>query len=288
MAETNKQLTIAQKKFVIYLKNQGRATATILAYGKDTEQLVEFLNKKQITQVGPVLPEHIEGFKEYLADNNYIAKSISRKLNSIKTFFRFLEEEKLIKDNPAAGVPHPKYEVKPPRILSKMEYRALRDAARDDNRMAAVIEILLQTGIRISELGRLQLNDVNDKEIKIKAYESHSERTVPLNQAAKNALNRYLNIRTKTRNKNVFVTKTGRPLLVRNIRAAIDRYFKIAGVEKVTVNDLRHTFISHQLLAGASVVLVQRLVGHKRLSTTEKYLELIADKVKQTVKLEEL
>ncbi|HUS59896.1 MAG TPA: tyrosine-type recombinase/integrase, partial [Nevskiaceae bacterium] len=102
------------------------------------------------------------------------------------------------------------------------------------------------------------------------------------------ALARYLNIRSKTRNKNVFVTKTGRPLLVRNIRAAIDRYFKIAGVEKVTVNDLRHTFISHQLVAGASVVLVQRLVGHKRLSTTEKYLNLISDKVSQTVKLEEL
>ena len=288
MNETDKQLTTAQKKFVTYLKNQGRATATILAYGKDTGQLVEFLNKKQITQVGSVLSEHIEAFKEYLADNNYIAKSISRKLNSIKTFFRYLEEEKLVKDNPAAVVSHPKYEVKPPRILSKMEYRALRDAARDDARMAAVIEILLQTGIRISELGRLQLDNINDKEIKIKPYESHSERTVPLNQAAKNALARYLNIRSKTRNKNVFVTKTGRPLLVRNIRAAIDRYFKIAGVEKVTVNDLRHTFISHQLMAGASVVLVQRLVGHKRLSTTEKYLNLISDKVSQTVKLEEL
>jgi len=288
MNETDKQLTTAQKKFVTYLKNQGRATATILAYGKDTGQLVEFLNKKQITQVGSVLSEHIEAFKEYLADNNYIAKSISRKLNSIKTFFRYLEEEKLVKDNPAAVVSHPKYEVKPPRILSKMEYRALRDAARDDARMAAVIEILLQTGIRISELGRLQLDNINDKEIKIKPYESHSERTVPLNQAAKNALARYLNIRSKTRNKNVFVTKTGRPLLVRNIRAAIDRYFKIAGVEKVTVNDLRHTFISHQLMSGASVVLVQRLVGHKRLSTTEKYLNLISDKVSQTVKLEEL
>lgn len=288
MNETNKQLAIIQKKFVTYLKNQGKAHATILAYGKDTEQLVEFLGKKQITQVDSVLPEHIEAFKEYLDDNNYIAKSISRKLNSIKTFFRFLEEEKLVKTNPAAAIPHPKYEVKPPRILSKMEYRALRDAARDDTRMAATIEILLQTGIRISELGRLHLENVNDKEIKIKPYESHPERTVPLNQAAKKALDRYLNIRPKTRCKNVFVTKTGQPLLVRNIRTAIDRYFKIAGVEKVTVNDLRHTFISHQLMAGASVVLVQKLVGHKRLSTTEKYLDLIKDKVSQTVKLEEL
>lgn len=289
MNDADKQLLVTiQKKFLNYLKSQGKATATILAYGKDTEQLVEFLSKKQITQASSVLPEHIEDFKEYLADNNYIPKSISRKLNSIKTFFRFLEEEKLIKESPATFISHPKYKVKPPRILSKMEYRALRDAAREDIRMAAVIEILLQTGIRIGELSRLQLEDASDKELRIRAYESHPERTVPLNQAAKNALNRYLNNRPQTKSKNIFVTKTGRPLLIRNIRAAIDRYFKIAGIEKATVNDLRHAFIAHQLMAGVSVILIQKFVGHKRLSTTEKYLDLIKGQVEESTKLEVL
>jgi len=285
---SNKQLTTTQKNFIGYLKKHGKASATILAYGKDIEQLVEFLQKKQITQVTSVLAEHIEEFKEYLADNKYLAKTISRKLNSTKTFFRYLEEAKLIEKDPAASISHPKYELKPPRILSKIEYRALRDTARGDARMAAIVELLLQTGLHISELARLKLEDFQDKEIKIRAYEFHPERTVPLNQKAKTSLERYLNIRPQTKSKSIFVTKTGRALLVRNIRAALDRYFRLAGIENVKVNDLRHTFIAHQLMAGASVVLLQKLVGHKRLSTTEKYLDLVKDKVKETTKLEEL
>lgn len=288
MNQVNTELTANQKNFVSFLKKQGKASATILAYGKDTQQLVEFLQKKQITQVTSILPEHIEDFKKYLAANNYTAKSISRKLNSIKTFFRYLEEKKLISKNPAVSINHPKYKIKPPRILSKTEYGALRDAARSDIRMSAVIELLLQTGMRISEIERLNLEDVKDKNIKISAYESHSGRVVPLNQPAKKALERYLDVRPQSKTPNIFITKTGRPLLVRNIRAAVDRYFRLAGIKNTKVNDLRHTFIAHQLMAGASVVLIQKMAGHKRLSTTEKYLGLVKSKVKETPKLEEL
>lgn len=288
MADSDKTLTVVHKRFISYLKDQGKASATILAYGKDIAQLIEYLSKKQLTQATSVLPEHIEGFKEYLAANKYLTKSISRKLNSIKTLFRWLKTEGLINEDPASSVPHPKYELTPPRILGKMEYRALRDAARDDPRAATIVEVLLQTGMRIGELSRLELEEISDKEIKIKAYESHLARIVPLNQAAKKALERYLNFRPKTKTKNVFVTKTGRPLLIRNIRSVINRYFRIADIRGATINSLRHTFIAHQLMSGASVVLIQKLVGHKRLSTTEKYLDLVKDKVEETPKLEEL
>lgn len=288
MADTRNSLDLAQKSFINFLKKQGKASATILAYGKDIQQLAEFLSKKQITQASTVKPENIEEFKNYLAGEKYLAKSISRKLNSIKTFFRFLRSEGLITDDPASTISHPKYEIAPPRILSKMEYRALRDAARDDIRMAAIIELLLQTGLRIGELARLELDDLTDKEIKIKSFESHPDRTIPLNQAAKKALDRYLNVRPKTKSGNVFVTKTGKPLLVRNMRTSIDRYFRIADIKNATVNALRHTFIAHQLMSGASVLFVQKLVGHKRLSTTEKYLEMVKDKVEEAPKLEQL
>ena len=288
MTEKDKSLTSAQKRFVNFLKNQGKASATILAYGKDISQLVDYLSKKQLTQVTSVLPEHIEGFKENLAVNKYLNKSISRKLNSVKTFFRWLKTDGLITEDPAVPVSHPKYELSPPRILSKMEYRALRDACRDDIRAAAIIEILLQTGLRIGELSRLELEDIKDKEMNIRPYESHSNRMVPINSAAKKALNKYLNFRSKTKSQNVFVTKTGRPLLIRNVRSTLNRYFQIADIKDATINSLRHTFITHQLMAGASVVLIQKLVGHKRLTTTERYLELIKDKVEETVKLEEL
>jgi site-specific recombinase XerD len=288
MAAELASLETAQKKFIDYLQGRGRATATILAYGKDIEQLVSFLAKKQIAQTTSVSQEHIEDFKRTLDEDNYTAKSISRKLNSVKTFFRFLKSSGVITDDPATLVAHPKYEIKPPRILSKMEYRALRDSARDDSRMSAIIELLLQTGIRIGELARLEIADIKESEIQIKAFESHPARPIPLNKAAKSALDRYLKVRPKSRTKNVFLTKTGRPLLIRNIRTAIDRYFRIAGIKEAKVNDLRHTFIAHQLMTGASVVLVSKLAGHKRLSTTEKYLDLVKEKVEERVKLEEL
>jgi site-specific recombinase XerD len=281
-------LETAQKKFTDYLHDRGRATATILAYSKDIEQLVAFLAKKQIAQATSVAQEHIEEFKKALDEDKYTAKSISRKLNSVKTFFRFLKSSGTIKDDPASLVAHPKYEIKPPRILSKMEYRALRDSARDDPRMSAVIELLLQTGMRIGELARLETGDIEENEIQIKNFESHPARPIPLNKAAKNALDRYLKIRPQSRTKNVFLTKTGRPLLIRNIRTAIDRYFRIAGIKEAKVNDLRHTFIAHQLMTGASVILVSKLAGHKRLSTTEKYLDLVKEKAEERVRLEEL
>ncbi len=284
----DKSLTATHKNFIEYLKKSGKATSTILAYGADIEQFIEFLNKKQITQITSVSQEQVEEFKESLDKQKYTKKSISRKLNSLKTFFHHFKEKGFIDQDPAASVEHPKYEIKPPRVLSKMEYRALRDACRDDLRMAAIIEIFLQTGLRIGELARLELDDISEKEIRIRAYESHPARIVPINQPAKKALNRYFEVRPKTKSRAVFITKTGRPVLVRNIRASISRFFRIAGIKKATVNDLRHTFIVHQISSGTSVTTVQRLVGHKRLSTTEKYLELVEGKAEEKMKLEEL
>jgi len=289
MAGELTSFSLAQEKFINYLKNQKRSISTILAYGKDVEQLAEFLDKKKITQVTSVLPEHLETFKKELTQKGYTAKSVSRKLNSIKSFYRFLKKESIVKDDPAASVSHPKYEIKAPRILSKMEYRALRDACRDDIRIAAIVELMLQAGIRIGEVARLNLEDLKDNEIQIKAYESQPNRTLPLNKAARAALDRYLEERPNTRTKAVFVTKTGRPLLVRNIRTSIDRYFRLAGIENAKVNDLRNTWITHHLIAGASVVILSRLAGHKRLSTTEKYLHFIKEKPEgKKIKLEEL
>jgi len=266
-------LVNAQQRFINYLKGQKRSISTILAYGKDIEQLVAFLNARQITQTTTVTTQQLEDFKTDLTDKKYTAKSISRKLNSIKTFFRVLKTEGAIEDNVAISVSHPKYETKPARILSKMEYRALRDACREDNRMAAIVELMLQTGVRIGEVSRLQLEDIKDNEIFIRAYESQPARNIPLNKTAKQTVDRYLEDRQSSKNKTVFITKTNHSLLIRNIRTALDRYFRLAGLTNVKVNDLRNTWLAYQLSAGTSVVLLSKLAGHKRLSTTEKYIQ---------------
>jgi len=288
MTNTSTDLITAKAQFVADLKNKSRSTATILAYSKDVDQLIELVAKEKITTPKNLTTDHIEAFKESLSNNNYTAKSISRKLNSIKTFCRFLISQNLIKTSPAAPVTHPKYEIKPPRILTKMEYRSLRDVCREDLRIYAIIELLLQTGIRIGELANLLLEDIDTNKLTIRPYESHSQRQVPLNKAGQQALAAYLKIRPQTKSKNTFVTKNGKPFLIRNIRTAIDRYFKLSDIKDAKVNDLRHTFIAHQLEAGTPITLISKLVGHKRLSTTEKYLEVVKDKDNSPATLEEL
>lgn len=284
----------AHSKFVDHLKSQGRSSATVLAYGKDIEQLATFLEELKKNHVHEVGTKDLQAFMAKLVKEGYTPKSVSRKTNSTKTFFRFLKINEIITDDPATLLEHPKFEMKPPRILSKMEYRALRDAARSDTRLSAIIELLLQTGIRIGELAKLRLPDVkfgeNSRagELHVPAGESYPDRNVPLNKACETSLKKYLDIRPQTKDDTLFITKTGRPLLVRNIRTAIDRYFRLAGIKGAKVNDLRHTFVAHHLMSGTSLVLVSKLAGHKRLATTEKYLNLIQSRLDEPVKLEEL
>lgn len=284
----------AHKKFIEHLTGEGRSSATVLAYGKDIEQLKDFLNDLKKSHVHEASTKDLQAFMAKLQKEGYTPKSISRKTNSTKTFFRYLKINEFITDDPAILLEHPKFEMKPPRILSKMEYRALRDAARDDIRISAVIELLLQTGIRIGELAKLKVSDEKFAnggkagEVHVPAGESYPERTVPLNKAAEVALKKYLVVRPKTKDETLFITKTGRPLLVRNIRTAIDRYFKLAGIKNAKVNDLRHTFVAHHLMGGTSLVLVSKLAGHKRLATTEKYLNIIQSHLEEPIKLNEL
>lgn len=282
-------LKTAHSQFVDYLGSRRRARATIVAYGKDIEQLTAFLVNLGKKTAEEISRDEIEAFLKKLAGDNYTPKSVSRKINSIKTFFRFLKASGVIGADPAIEIEHPKYEVKPPRILSQIEYRALRDACRGDTRIYAVVELFLQTGIRIGELANLTVDDVKEIDMTITAQENHPARTVPLNKPAKEAIARYIELRdAKAQSRALFITKTGRPLLIRNIRTAIDRYFRIAGIENAKVNDLRHTFIAHHLIKGTPITALSKLVGHKRLSTTEKYLELVKDRQAENVKLDEL
>jgi len=286
------KLSEAHQQFVNHLKERNRSSATILAYGKDIEQLVSFLDEMKKAEAHEVRREDLEAFMATLEKKGYTPKSISRKTNSTKTFFRFLKINEYVTDDPATLLAHPKFETPPPRILSKTEYRALRDAARHDVRISTIIEVLLQTGIRIGELANLHLDDLKlegkEPTMRIRANEGHAERTIPLNRSALEALQRYLGIRPSAADDTLFITKTGRPLLIRNIRTAIDRYFRLAGIKDAKVNDLRHTFVAHHLMAGTSLVVVSKLAGHKRLATTEKYLEFIKNHSEKGVKLGEL
>ena len=288
---SNLALKEALNLFTDTLNKKGKSINTIVAYKGDINQLIIFLGEKQITEVESIGLKEIEDFKKDLTENGYTAKSVSRKLNSIKNFFSFLKDEGKINLDPSTEVKHPKYENDIPKILKPIEYRSLRDACRNDIRATAIVELMLQAGLRIKEIESLKIDDIKENEIVIESYESHSQREVPLNNSAKNALKRYLDeVRAdNSKNKNVFITKTGRVLLARNIRSLLNRYFNKADIKGIKVNDLRNTFIVFQLKAGVPLDVVSQVVGHKRISTTEKYLELIDSKEESRgIKLKEL
>lgn len=278
----------AHQQFVDFLRGKKHSSATVLAYGKDIDQLTSFLEELEKEHIHDVSKDDIQAFLSTLAEKGYTPKSLSRKLNSTRTFYRFLKVNEYVADDPSLLVSHPQYELAAPRILKPTEYRALRDAARNDARMYAIIELLLQTGIRIGELADIRMSDIQGDNINIRPHEKHEDRVVPLNKSAKEALSRYLSIRPQIEDDHVFVTKSGKPFLVRNIRTAIERYFRIAGIENAKVNDLRHTFVAHHLKHGVSLVLLSKILGHKRLSTTERYLNYVQDRAKDTTTLSEL
>ncbi len=279
----------AIEKFVSHLESLDRSSNTIVAYKGDLSQFADFLAEQGIAEIDQVETDNIKEFKEHLKENrDYTAKTVSRKLNSVKSFFRFLVEEGVIAKDYSRPVKHPKIENDLPRVLKPMEYRALRDVCRHDKRTLAIIELMLQAGLRISEVANLRVNDIDEETITIRAYESHEKREIPLNRAAKEAIEAYLEERYPTKKDFLFITKTGRQLLVRNIRSIINRYFEKAGLEDVKVNDLRNTFIVEQLAAGVPLDVVAKIVGHKRISTTERYLKLVEEPEEEDIDLKEL
>lgn len=275
-------LRVLVSTFIDYLGSQGKSKHTIVAYKKDLEQFIAYLSSLEITNVKEVRKDHIDGFISKLLNENYTRKSASRKLNSIRTFFRFMKREDVIVQNPALEVSHPKYTQAAPRILSKLEYRALRDFAKEDRRTYAMVELLLQTGIRIGELAEIRSADISGNNLKIDG------RSIPLNKAVLKAVEDYQKARHGDASEYLLVTKTGRPLLVRNIRSIIIRCFREVGIENAKVQDLRNTFIAYQLQNGASISYISKIVGHKRLSSTEKYLDLIQQEAERKEKLGEL
>lgn len=268
--------------FIKYLKERGRSNFTAIAYKKDLEQFIGYLAACEKTDLKEVKKNDIEGFINKLINDKYTKKSASRKLNSIRTFFRFLKNQGEITHNSSLEVSHPKYTQASPRVLTKLEYRGLRDCAKENARTYAMVEILLQTGLRIGELADLKLNNVKNGSLQL------GERAIPLQKTVQKAISQYLKCRHQSSYDYLFVTKTGRPLLLRNIRTIIDKCFKEIDIQDATVNNLRNTFIACQLANGASVSYISKLVGHKRLSSTERYLRLVKREGETKDSLQEL
>lgn len=261
-------------EFIKELQEKSRSPSTILAYKADLAQLIDLLRKKDIVSLEQITKEDIEYFRDTLLAQKYTPKSASRKLNAVKTFFRWLMKNNKLQVDPSKDVSHPKINPSLPKFLSAMEYRALRDVVKDDPRIYAIIELILQAGLRISEVANLKADSLQEEKVIVDAYATQPKRYVPLNASAKEAIESYKKIRPQSDSLYLFVSKNGKPLAVRNIRAAIDRYMRKAEIPAYSVNDLRTTFIVENLKGGVDLITISQIAGHKRLSTTERYLVL--------------
>jgi site-specific recombinase XerD len=269
----------ALSRFKKHLEDIGRSKYTIISYSGDLNQLKDYLDKRDL-ELEDVELSVLRDYKEHMLENTeYSVRTVSRKINSIRLFFQFLDKQGITTNNIASDLKHPEFKISPPRVLKPTEYRAIRDASRSKTKWYSIVEVLLQTGIRVGELVRLLREDVKENDgqryLYIRSYQSQPEREVPLNDRAYNAMQDWLEVRPSVEIDNVYVTRTGNPLIVRNLRTSLLRIFESAGVEDATVNDLRNTFIAYYVAKGVDLERVADLVGHKNLTTTRRYKGLL-------------
>lgn len=213
--------------------------------------------------------------------------SISRKLASIRTFFEFLIRNGTIKSNPAKLVPTPKGEKRLPTFLTVDEVVKLVETPGSENvyesRDRAILELLYSCGLRVSELVGINLNNLDLISMSVKVLgKGNKERMVPLGSKACTAIKTYLSQRLdlKPEDDYLFVNSRGGRLSTRSIDRIIKKYAAISGIPKnISPHVLRHTFATHLLGGGADLRAIQEMLGHKSLSTTQRYTHISIEKI---------
>lgn len=285
-------------QFLNYLKVEKDASShTIRNYRNDLLQFVEFISDKNysvLDRLNEIDHITIRNFLANIKDKNYSRSTIVRKIAALRSFFRYMLREGLIKANPAVGMIMPKKERKLPNFLDMKEIGKLLEAPAVDTldglRDRAILEILYSSGIRVSELVGLNTGNVDliGEVLKVKG-KGKKERLVPIGSVAVNILNEYINKRKKGDYKGrradfnaVFLNKYGQRITDRSVRRIVDKYIQGAALEhKISPHVLRHTFATHMLDAGADLRSVQELLGHSSLSTTQIYTHVTTEKLKK-------
>lgn len=263
------------QNFSDYLKyEKGYSRHTLQSYLADLQELSHFLKKQptnpSFTEVDTLLLRHYAS----TLFGKYQAASIVRKISSIRVFFRFLVKQGILEKSPAESLSLPKVPKKLPRFLIQDEAKALVEAA-PDGRDRAILEILYGTGLRVSELSGLDIENLNLEEEWLKVRgKGNKERIVPIGKKAGQALSVYLFGR-KAKSGPVFLSPGGGRLTVRSIQRIVKNWSLKAGLKKrTTPHSLRHSFATHLLEEGADLRGIQDLLGHSSLSTTQRYTQV--------------
>lgn len=280
-------------RFLHYLTvEKGLSKNTIEAYSQDLNRFIGYLEEKGMKEMGEVSKVEIRGFILSLKKMGLSSKTQARVLISIRGFFRFLNEEALLKANPAEEIESPKIAKTLPETLSLNEVERLLeqpDPKRSQGmRDRAMLEILYATGMRVSELIRLRIDHVHLEAGYVLLYGKGSkERIVPIGQEAMRWVQAYLRearqqLLKERESPFLFVNRSGRPMSRQQFWKSIKAYGRKALIQKrITPHLLRHSFASHLLERGADLRSVQLMLGHVDIATTQIYTHVTGERLKR-------
>jgi integrase/recombinase XerC len=272
-------------EYLDYLRHERNASGhTIASYGCDLTQFVDYLETRQ-SSLRRTDNLQIRGFMAELHERRLRKSSLARKLAAIRSFFRFAVKNKWIAENPARVVATPKQEQRVPSFLTEEEMASFLDMPPSgkplDLRDQAALELLYATGIRVSELVGINVEDVHlgERLVRVRG-KGKKERIVPFGAPARGRLRAYLGARAELAGERIgenalFLNYKGRRITTRSVERLVDKYIRRTAVKrKISPHSLRHSFASHLLSRGADLRVIQELLGHESLATTQKYTHL--------------
>lgn len=286
-------LDILVDQYINYLVfEKGLSEKTIESYTSDLSKYLSFLKQKRIKDITqadtPIILKHLIA----LRDSGLGSKSCARHLITLRGFYKFLAQEKILEFDPAKLIDLPKSGLKLPDVLSVSEVNILLNIPDSNTllgkRNSAMLELLYAAGLRVSELVNLKFLDVNLEACFVRVMGKGSkERIVPFGLYAKNKIDDYINnsrplLLKNHISKHLFVARAGKPMTRQGFWKLLKQYVKQAGIKKkVTPHSLRHSFASHLLEGGADLRTVQVMLGHVDISSTQIYTHVARDHLRQ-------
>lgn len=274
------------KKFFDYLQYERNASSyTIVSYQRDLIQLAEYLEQRKV-KLRDINNVVLRGFLARLHEKGNKKSTVARKLASTRSFLQFCLKKGWLEDNPARVVATPKQERHVPSFLSEDEMTHFLDLPQKtdkvlDSRDKALLELLYATGIRVGELVGMNVEDMNFAERLIRVRgKGKKERLLPFGRKAEESLRSYLRLRGlinkgRIEEKPLFLNYRGERLTSRSVERIVDKYICRAALRrKISPHSLRHSFASHLLSRGADLRVIQELLGHESLATTQKYTHI--------------
>lgn len=279
--------------FEEYLKNKKKASKnTLESYLRDVSQFTEYCNTVKIKSVNDINLTTIESYSKHLEKANKAASSISRAVASIRCYLAFLKSDGVISENAAIGFKTAKKERKFPEVLTSREVTQILSQPSGNDykscRDKAMLELLYATGIKVSELVELKLNDVNVQVGIVALHNDKNSRLIPLYPDAVKAIKDYISIRdaiVPDDQNTMFTNLNGQPLTRQGFWKIIKGYAQKANIKKdITPHTIRHSFAAHLLENGAPLEDIKEMLGHSDISSTQIYAQMLKNKYSQSYK----